>query len=143
MTDPSGTSGQFRSLHSGRLVVPGWTNLIPGLPDAVEIQFDPDPHDLAREYACLLVEYWVTPEELTLQSVLPVRAFTAAPEGWCVFVPARGRVLVRALDPQPDPPVLVSHWLNIDPRTPEGTVVTVAVNLPAPPSPWQNLLLNG
>lgn len=131
---------QFNSTHSGRRVVPGWTNLVPGLPDAVEIQFDLGAHDLTREYACLLVEYWATPEELTLQSVVPVRAFAAAPEGWCVFVPARGRVLVRALDPQPTPPVLASHWLNIDPRTPEGTVVTVAVSLPAPPSPWQNLL---
>ncbi|WP_102128579.1 uracil-DNA glycosylase [Deinococcus planocerae] len=136
MTEPP---GHFKSLHSGRLVVPGWTNLIPGLPDAVEIGFDLGAHDLGREYACLLVEYWATPEDLSLQSVLPVRSFAAAPEGWCVFVPARGRVLVRALDPQPNPPVLVSHWLNIDPQTPEGTVVTVAVSLPPPPSPWQNL----
>ncbi|WP_216321561.1 uracil-DNA glycosylase [Deinococcus aestuarii] len=138
MSDPS---GQFKSLSSGRLVVPGWTGLIPGLPDAVEIGFDLGPHDLTREYACLLVEYWATPEDLTLQSVLPVRAFAAAPEGWCVFVPARGRVLVRALDPQPNPPALASHWLNIDPRTPEGTVVTVAVSLPL--SPGRNPLPGG
>ncbi|MEF2276767.1 uracil-DNA glycosylase [Deinococcus sp. YIM 134068] len=135
-----GAPQQFTSTLSGRAVVPGWTGLGGDLPDVVEVQLDVDPRDLAREYACLLVEYWATPETLTLQSLLPMRAFIATPEGWCVFVPAQGRVLVRALDPQPNPPVLVSHWLNVDPRTPPGTVVGVSVRLPEPPSPWGQLL---
>lgn len=145
MTNPPQQPQQFKSTRSDRFVVPGWTNLVPGKADAVEIQFDLDKSDLSRTHASLLIEYWATPEELTLQSVLPVRAFTAATSegsGWCVFVPAQGRVLVRALDPQPDPPLLASHWINVDPATVPGTVVNVAVNFPDAVSPVQNLLLN-
>lgn len=144
MTNPTQPSQQFKSTRSNRFVVPGWTNMVPGKPDAVEIQIDLDQSDLNRTQASILIEYWATPEELTLQSVLPVRAFTAAGSegsGWCVFVPAQGRVLVRALDPQPDPPMLASHWINVDPATVPGTVVNVAVNFPDQPTPAQNLLL--
>ena len=144
MTNPTQPSQQFKSTRSNRFVVPGWTNMVPGKPDAVEIQIDLDQSDLNRTQASILIEYWATPEELTLQSVLPVRAFTAAStegSGWCVFVPAQGRVLVRALDPQPDPPMLASHWINVDPATVPGTVVNVAVNFPDQPNPAQNLLL--
>lgn len=116
MTNPA--PQQFKSARSGRYVVPGWMNLVPGQSDSVEIQLNIEEKDLTREQASLLIEYWATPTDLTLQSVLPVRAFTAAPEGWCVFVPAQGRVLVRAIDPQPNPPVLASHWINVDPQTP-------------------------
>lgn len=145
MTNPTQPSQQFKSTRSNRFVVPGWMNMVPGKPDAVEIQIDLDQSDLNRTQASILIEYWATPEELTLQSVLPVRAFTAASSegsGWCVFVPAQGRVLVRALDPQPDPPLLASHWINVDPATVPGTVVNVAVNFPAPASPVQQLLNN-
>lgn len=144
MTNPTQPSQQFKSTRSNRFVVPGWTNMVPGKPDAVEIQIDLDQSDLNRTQASILIEYWATSEELTLQSVLPVRAFTAAStegSGWCVFVPAQGRVLVRALDPQPDPPMLASHWINVDPATVPGTVVNVAVNFPDQPTPAQNLLL--
>lgn len=144
MTNPTPPSQQFKSTRSNRFVVPGWTNMVPGKPDAVEIQIDLDQSDLNRTQASILIEYWATPEELTLQSVLPVRAFTAAStegSGWCVFVPAQGRVLVRALDPQPDPPMLASHWINVDPATVPGTVVNVAINFPDQPTPAQNLLL--
>lgn len=144
MTNPTQPSQQFKSTRSNRFVVPGWTNMVPGKPDAVEIQIDLDQSDLNRTQASILIEYWATPEELTLQSVLPVRAFTAAStegSGWCVFVPAQGRVLVRALDPQPDPPMLASHWINVDPATVPGTVVNVAINFPDQPTPAQNLLL--
>ena len=144
MTNPTQPSQQFKSTRSNRFVVPGWMNVVPGKPDAVEIQIDLDQSDLNRTQASILIEYWATPEELTLQSVLPVRAFTAASSegsGWCVFVPAQGRVLVRALDPQPDPPMLASHWINVDPATVPGTVVNVAVNFPDQPTPAQNLLL--
>ncbi|MFC3862670.1 uracil-DNA glycosylase [Deinococcus antarcticus] len=144
MTNPTQPSQQFKSTRSNRFVVPGWTNMVPGKPDAVEIQIDLDQSDLSRTQASILIEYWATPEELTLQSVLPVRAFTAATtegSGWCVFVPAQGRVLVRALDPQPDPPMLASHWINVDPATVPGTVVNVAINFPDQPTPAQNLLL--
>lgn len=144
MTNPTQPSQQFKSTRSNRFVVPGWMNVVPGKPDAVEIQIDLDQSDLNRTQASILIEYWATPEELTLQSVLPVRAFTAATtegSGWCVFVPAQGRVLVRALDPQPDPPMLASHWINVDPATVPGTVVNVAVNFPDQPTPAQNLLL--
>lgn len=126
---------QFRSAGSGRNVVPGWMNLVPGQADIAEVQLDVSAADLNREQACLLVEYWATDAELTLQSVLPLRAFRAAPEGWCVFVPAQGRVLVRAIDPQPLPPLLVSHWLQIDSQTPAGTVVNVRVAFPAALTP--------
>ncbi|MBB5234960.1 uracil-DNA glycosylase [Deinococcus budaensis] len=131
---------QFRSAQSGRQVVPGWLNLVPGQPDAVEVQLDLNPDDLTREHASLLVDYWASEGELTLQSILPVRAFGAAPQGWCLFVPAQGRVLVRAIDPQPNPPVLASHWINVQPGTPPGTVANVRVSFPAPPSPVQGLL---
>lgn len=146
MTNPpeNQPNQQFKSNQSGRLVVPGWMNLVPGKPDTVEIQFDVNAKDLKREQASLLIDYWATPDELTLQSVLPVRAFVqAAAEqtGWCVFVPAQGRVLVRALDVEPNPPVLVSHWINVDPQTLPGTVVNVGVQFPEPVSPVQNLLL--
>ncbi|MFW8627454.1 uracil-DNA glycosylase [Deinococcus sp. ME38] len=138
MTDPA--PQQFKSAQSGRLVVPGWMNLVPNRADAVEIQLDVASADLNRVQASLLIEYWATPDDLTLQSVLPVRAFTAAPESWCAFVPAQGRVLVRAIDPQPNPPVLASHWINVDPATPAGTTVNVTVNFPAQVTPVQSLL---
>ena len=130
MTNPG---EQFKSLNSGRFVVPGWTNLVPGKPDAVELQIDLNEADANREQAMILVEYWADGQDLTLQSLLPVRAFRAAREGspgWCVFVPAQGRVLVRAIDAQPDPPVLASHWINVEPNTVPGTVVNVDVKFP-------------
>lgn len=131
MTQPVNPPQQFRSASSGRHVVPGWTTLVPGQPDTVEIQLDVEAADLGREQALLLVEYWATPDDVTLQSIVPVRAFRSAPEGWCLFVPSQGRVLLRAIDPQPAPPVLASHWLNIEPQTPLGTVVSVSVRFPA------------
>ena len=143
MTNPSSNQPQqFKSARSDRFVVPGWMNLVPGKADVVEIQLDLDASDMNREMASLLIEYWATPDDLTLQSVLPARAFSANKEGWCEFVPAQGRVLVRAVDPQPNPPVLASHWINVDPATPPGTTVNVKVNFPDAPNPVQNLMLN-
>ena len=146
MTNPTPPNQQFKSSRSDRFVVPGWMNLVPGMPDTVEIQLDIDASDKNREQACLLIEYWAGQDDLTLQSVLPIRAFNTAKEegaGWCVFVPAQGRVLVRALDPQPNPPVLASHWINVDPQTAPGTTVNVSVNFPdSQPSTSQNLQLN-
>lgn len=133
---------QFKSTRSNRFVVPGWMNLIPNKADSVEIQFDIDQSDAIREYACLLIEYWATPDDLTLQSVLPIRAFITAQQegsGWCVFVPAQGRVLVRAVDSGPTPPVLASHWINVDPETVPGTVVNVQVNFPSETPPVQSM----
>ena len=138
MTQPA--PQQFKSALSGRLVVPGWMNLVPGKADGIEIQVDVAPEDLGRAQASLLIEYWATPDDLTLQSVLPVRAFQATAEGWCAFVPPQGRVLVRAIDPQPNPPVLASHWINVDPATPPGTTVNVAVKFPTQTPAIQNLL---
>ncbi|NTY00045.1 uracil-DNA glycosylase [Deinococcus sp. JMULE3] len=138
MTQP--VPQQFKSARSGRLVVPGWMNLVPGKPDGIEIQLDVAAEDLHRDQASLLIEYWATPDDLTLQSVLPVRAFPATAEGWCAFVPPQGRVLVRAIDPQPNPPVLASHWINVDPATPAGTTVNVAVKFPAQTPAIQSLL---
>ena len=144
MTQPVSPQQQFRSARSGRNVVPGWTTLVPGQPDTVEVQLDVDAADLGREQALLLVEYWATPEDVTLQSIVPVRAFRSAPEGWCLFVPSQGRVLLRAIDPQPAPPVLASHWLNIEPGTQPGTVVSVSVKFPVSgdAAPSGNLPLN-
>lgn len=146
MTNPTEQPQQFKSVRSDRFVVPGWTNLVPGKPDTIEIQFDIDKGDLGRDHGCLLIEYWATPDDLTLQSVLPVRAFTTASNegaGWCVFVPAQGRVLVRAIDTAPNPPVLASHWINVDPETVPGTTVNVNVNFPdSTPSVTDNLRLN-
>ncbi|MXV19806.1 uracil-DNA glycosylase [Deinococcus xianganensis] len=138
MTQPA--PQQFKSARSGRLVVPGWMNLVPGRADGIEIQLDVAAEDLHREQASLLIEYWATPDDLTLQSVLPVRAFPATAEGWCAFVPPQGRVLVRAIDPQPNPPVLASHWINVDPATPAGTTVNVAVKFPVQTPAIQSLL---
>ena len=129
MTQPQQPQ-QLKSAGSGRHVVPGWTNLVKGQPDAIEVQLDLDPADLKREHGCLLIEYWAASDDLTLQSILPVRAFEAAQDGWCVFIPSQGRVLVRAIDPQPTPPLLASHWINVEPNTPAGTVVNVSVKFP-------------
>lgn len=133
MTATDTSQQHYRSARTNRYVVPGWNKLIPDKDDVVEIQLDLDSQDQAREHASLLIEYWADNTDLTLQSVLPTRAFAAAGEdGWCVFVPAQGRVLIRAVDPQPDPPILASHWINIDPATVPGTVVNVQVNFPDP-----------
>ncbi|PNY81084.1 uracil-DNA glycosylase [Deinococcus koreensis] len=140
MTTPTPQPEQFRSAGSNRYVVPGWTNLVPGKPDTIEIQMDVAAGDLGRTQASLLIEYWATPNDMTLQSLLPVRALPTVPEGWCVFVPAQGRVMVRAIDPEPTPPVLASHWINVDPATPPGTTVHVKVEFPAPVNQARNLL---
>jgi hypothetical protein len=140
MTIPSPQPEQFRSAGSNRYVIPGWMNLVPGKADTIEIQLDVGETDLRREQASLLIEYWATPDDMTLQSLLPVRALPTVPEGWCVFVPAQGRVLVRAIDPQPNPPVLASHWINVDPQTPPGTTVHVKVDFPKAVNQARNLL---
>lgn len=142
MTNPN-EQQQFKSASSGRLVVPGWTNLVPDKADVVEVQFDLAKDDYSRSQALLLIEYWANNDEIALQSILPVRAFANTPDGWCVFVPAQGRLLVRAIDPEPSPPLLASHWINIDPQTPMGTVANVAVNFPNPNTAQnENLQLN-
>ena len=56
MTQPA--PQQFKSALSGRLVVPGWMNLVPGKADGVEIQLDVAAADLHRAQASLLIEYW-------------------------------------------------------------------------------------
>ncbi|MFC4456264.1 uracil-DNA glycosylase [Deinococcus sonorensis] len=120
----------LRSVGSDRAVVPGWTNIVPGVKDAIELQLDLQESDMKREQALLLIEFWATPENLTLQSLLPVRAFVGEPKGWCVFLPAQGRVFIRAIDPQPSPPLLAAHGINLDPQTPVGTTVHVKVEFP-------------
>lgn len=120
----------YRSQGSDRAVVPGWNNILKDVQDAIELQIDLSDADRAREQAMLLVEYWANPEELTLQSLLPVRAFAGEPKGWCVFLPARGRVLIRAIDPQPNPPLLAAHAIHLDPATPMGTLIHVKVEFP-------------
>jgi hypothetical protein len=120
----------YRSQGSDRAVVPGWNTIMPGMQDAIELQLDLSDADRARDQAMLLIEYWATPGELTLQSLLPVRAFAGEPKGWCVFLPAAGRVFIRAIDPQPNPPILAAHGINLDPNTPVGTLVHVKVEFP-------------
>lgn len=128
MTGDAG--GIFHSGASNRPVVPGWHHILPDVPDSIELQLNLDPRDLARGQALLLIEFWATPEELTLQSLLPVRSFRADEPGWCVFLPARGRVFIRAIDPQPSPPVLAAHGIRLHEDTPFGTTVHVDVNFP-------------
>ena len=53
MTQPA--PQQFKSARSGRLVVPGWMNLVPGRADGIEIQLDVAAEDLHREQASLLI----------------------------------------------------------------------------------------
>ncbi|WP_424949594.1 uracil-DNA glycosylase [Deinococcus sp.] len=129
----TGAPTLYRSQGSDRAVVPGWSNILSGVQDRIELQLDLSEADQGREQAMLLVEYWATPNDLTLQSLLPVRAFAGEPKGWCVFLPAQGRVLVRAIDPQPNPPLLAAHSINLDPNTPVGTLVRVKVEFPRPP----------
>ncbi len=124
----------YRSSASGRNVVPGWMKLNPDQPDTIEIQLDMSAADLKRQQATLLIEYWPTPGDIGLQSLLPVRAFTSSPEGWCVFVPAKGQVLVRAIDTEPNPPLLSAHSIVLDPATAPGTIVNVSVRFPSTPS---------
>ncbi len=128
MTEAAPT--MYRSQGSDRAVVPGWNNILTDVQDAIELQLDLSDADRAREQAMLLIEYWANPEELTLQSLLPVRAFAGEPKGWCVFLPARGRVFIRAIDPQPNPPLLAAHAINLDPATPMGTLIHVKVEFP-------------
>jgi hypothetical protein len=130
MTQPDPNQVLFRSQGSDRAVVPGWNTILPGIPDAIELQLDLSDADRAREQAMLLIEYWANPNELTLQSLLPVRAFAGESKGWCVFLPAQGRVFVRAIDPQPNPPILAAHGINLDPNTPVGTLIHVKVGFP-------------
>ncbi|WP_425147882.1 uracil-DNA glycosylase [Deinococcus sp.] len=131
MTQPA--PALFRSKGSDRAVIPGWNNILSGTQDAIELQIDLSDGDKNREQALLLVEYWATPADLTLQSLLPVRAFLGEPKGWCAFLPAQGRVFIRAIDPQPNPPLLSAHGINLDPATPVGTLVHVKVEFPRPP----------
>ncbi|AZI42516.1 uracil-DNA glycosylase [Deinococcus psychrotolerans] len=135
----------YKSNSSGRNVVPGWMKMNKDKPDGIEIQLDIDAADLKRQQATLLIEYWPTPGDLGLQSLLPVRAFSTAPDSWCVFVPAQGQVLVRAIDTEPSPPLLSAHSIILDPATPPGTVVNVLVKFPTEtpaPSSISNLMLN-
>lgn len=141
MTNPS-QNQQYKSAQSGRFVISGWLNLVAGAEDAIELQVDLDASDHSRQHACLLLEYWATPEDLTLQSVLPVRAFSANNSGWCAMLPAQGRVLIRAIDTEPNPPLLASQWINIDPATKPGTVVNVQVDFPDPAKKQVPLLNN-
>lgn len=123
----------FKSASSGRLVVSGWNQIIPEKPDTIEVQFDLSKDDMSRSHACLMIDYWANPDELTLHSVIPMRAFLEADlqdTGWCVFVPAQGRLMVRAVDLAPIPPTMASQWINIDPSAPLGTVVNVHVTFP-------------
>jgi len=128
------TNAVYRSQGSDRAVVPGWNGLLPGTEDRIELQLDLSEADRAREQALLLIEFWSSPTELTLQSLLPVRAFAGEPKGWCVFLPAQGRVLIRAIDPQPNPPLLAAHSITLDPNTPMGTLIHVKVEFPASPA---------
>ena len=127
------TPSLFRSKGSDRAVIPGWNNILPDVQDAIELQLDLSEHDQKRDQALLLLEFWATPADLTLQSLLPVRAFLSEPKGWCAFLPAQGRVFIRAIDPQPNPPLLSAHGINLDPATPQGTLVHVKVEFPRPP----------
>lgn len=120
----------YRSQGSDRAVVPGWNDILKNVQDAIELQLDLSDADRAREQALLLIEYWATPGELTLQSLLPVLAFADEPKGWCVFLPASGRVFIRAIDPQPNPPLLAAHAINLDPATPMGTLIPVKLEFP-------------
>lgn len=120
----------FRSNQSQRRVVDGWMNILPGHQDAIELQLDIEDADKNRSMAMMLVEYWEG-GQLKLQSLLPMRAFTQEETGWCVFLPAKGAVMVRAIDPEPTPPLLGSNWLDLDENTQMGTMVNVRVNFPA------------
>lgn len=125
-----GAPALYRSQGSDRAVVPGWNNVLNNVQDAIELQLDLSDADRARQQALLLIEYWATPGELTLQSLLPVRAFAGEPKGWCMFLPARGRVFIRTIDPQPNPPLLAAHVINLDPATPMGTLIYVKLEFP-------------
>jgi hypothetical protein len=133
VTNPELEQVLYRSQGSDRAVVPGWNSILKGVPDAIELQLDLSDADRARAQAMLLIEYWATKDEMTLQSLLPVRAFEGEPKGWCVFLPAQGRVFVRAIDPEPNPPLLAAHGMNIDPNTPVGTLVQIKVTFPPMP----------
>ena len=125
----------YRSQGSDRAVVPGWNNILRDVQDKIELQLDLDDADRSRQQALLLIEYWASPDELTLQSLLPVRAFAGEPKGWCVFLPAQGRVFIRAIDPQPNPPLLAAHAVRLDPNTPLGTLLRVRVEFGAAGTP--------
>lgn len=120
----------YRSNQSQRRVVDGWMNILPGHQDAIELQLDIEDADKGRTMAMMLVEYWEG-GQLKLQSLLPMRAFAQEETGWCVFLPAKGAVMVRAIDPEPTPPLLGSNWLDLDENTQMGTMVNVKVNFPA------------
>lgn len=127
MTNPSANHVGFRSAVSNRNVLPGWT-AIQGQPDRLEVQLDVDPADLAREEACLLMDCWMG-TDLVLQSVVPLRVFRS-PESWCVFLPAQGRLYLRAIDLQPSPPFMAGQWITVDATVGPLTVNHVSVKFP-------------
>lgn len=133
---------QFRSSRSNRLVVPGWTQLVPNRADTVELQLDVDPVHHARRQAALLIEFWAEPGSLTLQALLPMRAFASEPTGWCVFLPQVGLFVARAIDPEPNPPLLAAHMLDLTSEDARAEVLTLAVDFPVGAGPKGNLSLN-
>lgn len=123
----------FRSQQSGRAIVPRWMNLVPGLPDTVELQIDLKLDGQPREQAMLLIEYWKAPGDFTLQALLPVRAFNDEAQGWCVLLPKQGVFMVRAIDPQPSPPQLSSYALDLASPEVQGPAMRLEVEFPATP----------
>ncbi|ASN83178.1 hypothetical protein [Deinococcus ficus] len=123
----------FRSTNSQRNIVPGWTNMLPDSPDWIELQIDVDMQSWTREHACVLLQYWDSNDVLTKQAILPMRAFSGDAAGWCAMLPNHGRVIVNAIDPTPRPPLLATHILTIDPKSPRGTVLNAEVRFPHDP----------
>lgn len=76
----------------------------------------------------MLIEAWVG-TTLALQSVLPMRVFRT-PDPWCVFLPAQGRLHLRAIDLQPSPPFMAGQWITVDPTAAPLSVTRVAVKFP-------------
>jgi len=123
----------YKSLNSGRRIIPGWMNILENVPDGIELQLDIALQNWEREQALVLLEYWETPADITLNSLLPMRVFSETPAGWCALLPTTGRIIIRAMDPAPRPAVLSMHIINIDPLMPRGSVIHAGITFPEDP----------
>jgi len=129
----SQTQVEFKSALSDLSVVPGWRNLLSGVPDAIEVQLGVESRDQGRPHACLLIEYW--PEqgaaEPLLQNVMPFRTFNGGKQ-WCLFLPGQGRLQVRVIDLAPSPPFLGAQWFDLAQHAVPGEIRILALTAKVP-----------
>lgn len=123
---------QYRSINSGRLILPGWMNLLPGEQDRIELQLDLKLTPGTHPHALMHLEYRDQHRQLILQGLLPIRAFSETEQGWSVMLPNVGSLLINAIDATPNPPILATQVIELNPDMPAGTVISVETEFDRP-----------